>query len=416
MSQARTPRILLGVTGSIAAFKAPELVREFRNRGAEVVVVLTEAATRFVGALTFEAMTGNPVGTDLFDRRGAAALPHWIEGTDEARLPYHLAMAECADLLVVAPASASTIAKMVHGTADNLLTSSLLATTKPIVVAPAMNPHMWSAPATVDNVRTLRERGVHVIDPDVGKMAWRAESEGAGRFPDPPGLAERIWSVLETHRQLAGTKVVVTAGGTEEPVDAVRVLGNRSSGRMGVSLAEEARDRGAEVVLVAAGMSVPLPPGVRVVRARTAAAMRDAVHAETEDAAILLMAAAVADWRPTNPAAHKLKKSDGPPVISLELTDDILAGLGSARPGLFLVGFALETDDPIENGRKKLHEKNVDLLVVNDASEEGAGFDVPTNRVTLLTPDGATDELPLLPKRDVARHILDRVSELRPDS
>jgi phosphopantothenoylcysteine decarboxylase/phosphopantothenate--cysteine ligase len=412
MSLEREPRILLGVTGSIAAFKAPELVRELRDRGADVACVMTEAATRFLGAITLETMSGNPVGTDLFDPRGAAALPRWVAGGPSARAPYHLALAECADLVVVAPASASTIAKVAHGIADNLLTTVLLATTRPVVLAPAMNTRMWAHPATAANVRALRERRCVVVEPVAGPMAWDTEGEGAGRLPEPNDLAGEIFRILATRRQLEGVKVVVSAGGTEEPVDAVRVLGNRSSGRMGAELAAEARDRGADVVLVAGGMRVPPPPGVKVVGARTAAAMRDAMLAESRDAGIVVMAAAVADWRPKSPSAQKRKKGDGPPAIELEPTDDILLLLKDAARHSFRVGFALETEDAVRNGRAKLREKGVDLLVVNDASEPGAGFEVETNRVTLLSRDGE-EALPLLPKREVASRILDRVAELR---
>jgi phosphopantothenoylcysteine decarboxylase/phosphopantothenate--cysteine ligase len=413
MNDSREPRLLLGVTGSIAAFKSPDLVREFRDRGAEVAVVMTEAATRFVGPLTFETMSGNPVGVDLFDARGSAALPAWMAGTSEARLPYHLALAECADLIVVAPATAGTMAKLASGIADNLLTTLLLATSKRIVFAPAMNTRMWLHSATVHNVATLRERGVHVLEPDTGPMAWSAEGEGAGRMPEPSDLAERIFRILGQARELEGTKVVVSAGGTEEPVDAVRVLTNRSSGRMGVELAAEARARGAEVVLVAASLKVPPPSGVRVVKAKTAAAMRDAMLEESRDADVVMMAAAVADFRPAHPARGKMKKSGGVPSIDLEPTEDILTLLKDAARDSLRVGFALETMDALAHGREKLASKGLDLVVINDATEPGAGFDVDTNRVTLVARDGKTQELPLLPKREVAARILDRVIEMR---
>jgi len=413
MSGERAPRILLGVTGSVAAFKAPDLVREIRDRGGEVACVMTAAATRFLGAATLEAMSGNPVGVDLFDPRGAAALPAWAEGTPLARMPYHLAVAECADLILVAPCTADTLAKIAGGNADNLLTSSILATSRPVAVAPAMNTMMWNHPATQANVRTLRERRVHVVEPDRGKMAWSGEGEGAGRLPEPSDLAERAFRILATHRQLAGAKVVVSAGGTEEPVDAVRVLSNRSSGRMGCELAAEAAARGADVVLVAAAMRVPAPAGVRVVKARTAAALRDAMLAESRDAHVVLMAAAVADWRPASPSAGKAKKDAGAPRIELEPTDDVLMLLKDAAKSALRVGFALETDDAVANGRAKLKAKGLDLIVVNDASEPGAGFEVDTNRVTILAREGAAEELPLLSKREVAVRILDRVAELR---
>jgi phosphopantothenoylcysteine decarboxylase/phosphopantothenate--cysteine ligase len=412
MTLDREPRILLGVTGSIAAFKSPDLVRELRDRGTDVAVVMTEAAAKFVGPVTLETMSGNPVGIDLFDRRGAAALPHWLAGTPASRQPYHLALAECADLIVVAPATASTMAKAAHGIADNLLTTTLLGTTRPIAFAPAMNTKMWTHPATVANVRILKERRHHVIEPDTGKMAWDTEGEGAGRFPEPADLAAEVWRILGTHRQLEGVKVVVSAGGTEEPVDAVRVLTNRSSGKMGAELAEEARSRGAEVVLVAGGMRVPPPAGVRVVGATTAAAMRDAMIEESKGAGIVVMAAAVADWRPVDPSPRKVKKAERP-AIELESTDDILLLLKKAAKDSFRVGFALETEDALENGRTKLRQKGVDLLVVNDASQPGAGFEVDTNRVTLLSRDDREVALPLLPKREVAARIIDRIVELR---
>lgn len=413
MSERGGPRILLGVTGSIAAYKAPELCREFRNRGAEVAVVLTKAATHFVGVASFEAMSGNPVGVDLFDPRGRTALPQWMQGTAAARGPYHLALGDGADLILVAPATASMLAKMVHGIADDLLSTLLLGTARPVVVAPAMNHRMWAHPATVANVATLRARGVTVIEPSAGKMAWDTEAEGPGRLPEPAELAEQVWRFFQTRRQLAGSKVVVSAGGTEEPIDAVRVLGNRSSGRMGVALAEEARDRGAQVVLVAAAMSVPPPGGVHVVPARTAAALRDAMLAASADADIVIMAAAVADWRPSDPPARKISKSEGPPTIRLEPTDDVLALLRERAPRAFRVGFALETSDALARARAKLEAKGLDVIVVNDATEPGAGFEVETNKVAILLRNGPCVELPMLPKREVAARILDVVAERR---
>ncbi|HET9888476.1 MAG TPA: bifunctional phosphopantothenoylcysteine decarboxylase/phosphopantothenate--cysteine ligase CoaBC [bacterium] len=407
------PKILLGITGSIAAWKSLDLVRELRNRGADVAVVMTEAGARFVGPLSFETMTGNPVSMDLFDARGKGMLPSWVAGSRAARLPVHLALAECADLIVVAPASATTIGKMAHGIADNLLTTILLATSKPVALAPAMNTAMWLNPATISNVATLVHRGVHVLEPDSGLMAWEAEGEGPGRLPEPADLAARIARILETRRQLQGEKVVVSAGGTQEPIDAVRVVTNRSSGRMGTALAEEARDRGAEVVLVAASMSVPHPAGVRIVPARTAASMKEAMVAEAKNAEIVLMAAAVADWRPKNPDEHKKKKSSGPPAIEFEATEDILLHLRQEAKRAFRVGFALETENSFSNGSKKLKEKDLDLLVVNDATQHGAGPDTTTNRVTLLARDGSAIEVPLLPKREVAARILDRIAEIR---
>ncbi len=407
------PRILLGVTGSIAAYKAPELCRELRDRGMEVAVVMTTAATRFIGVTSLETMSGNPVGTDLFDPRGKAVLPHWMAGTPESRQPYHLALGECADAVVVAPATASFLGRMVHGIAADLLGTVLLGTSRPVAVAPAMNTRMWEHPATRENVRLLAERGVRVIAPESGKMAWDTEGVGAGRLPEPGPLADSIAAWMRTRTDLRGVRVVVSVGGTEEPIDAVRVISNRSTGRMGVALAEEARDRGADVTVVAAGVSVPLPGGVRIVRAMTAADLAAALRREVSSADVLLMAAAVADWRPASPADHKLKKADGRPAVELEPTEDVLAALAREAPDVFRVGFALETGDALANGRRKREAKDLDLLVVNDATEEGAGFAVDTNRVSLLFRDGATEELPLLPKREVAVRILDRIVELR---
>jgi phosphopantothenoylcysteine decarboxylase/phosphopantothenate--cysteine ligase len=244
-------------------------------------------------------------------------------------------------------------------------------------------------------------------------MAWDSEAEGAGRLPEPADLAARIWSWIEARGQFAGAKIVVSAGGTEEPVDAVRVLGNRSSGRMGVALAADARERGADVVLVAAAMSVPPPPGVRVVRARTAVAMRDAMLAECADAHVVIMAAAVADWRPRSPAVRKVSKSEGPPRIELEPTDDVLALLRDRAPRALRVGFALETDDAVARGRAKLEAKDLDLVVVNDASEPGVGLDADTNRVTILSREGRAWETPLLSKREIATRILDVIAARR---
>jgi phosphopantothenoylcysteine decarboxylase/phosphopantothenate--cysteine ligase len=396
----------------VAAFKAPDLVREFRNRGAEVAVVMTEAATAFVGPVTFRTLTGNPVTVDLFDRRGETALPAWMAGESATRMPIHLALAGSADLVVVAPATAATLSKTAHGIADNLLTTVLLATKAPVLMAPAMNSAMWLADPTRASLPLLEERGMVVMEPGTGKMAWDAEGEGPGRMPEPMEVASAAWALLEKSRSLAGVKVVVTAGRTEEPVDAVRVLSNRSSGRMGVALARAAMQRGAEVVLVAGGLSVPEPVGPRIIRATTAATMRDAVMAESADAGVLLMAAAVADWRPVRPATGKVKKATGPPEIELEPTDDILTLLRDAGGGGLRVGFALETEDALAAGQRKLVEKRLDLVVVNDATEPGAGFDTETNHVVLLARDAPPEDVPLASKRVVAERILDRVAEL----
>jgi phosphopantothenoylcysteine decarboxylase / phosphopantothenate---cysteine ligase len=389
-------RVLLGVTGGIAAYKAVLLVRLLRERGAEVQVVMTPAATRFVGPDTFAALTGREVHSDVF------------EHTEEV---LHVRLAREADVAVVAPATANLLAKLSLGLADDLLSSTLLEFRGPLVVAPAMHSGMWGHPATIHNIDRLVGWGVEVIGPAEGPLA--AGDEGMGRMAKPAEIAsgaERL--VSERGGDLAGRRVVVTAGPTFEPIDAVRFVGNRSSGKMGYLLAEEAARRGALVTLVTGPTHLTDPPGVEVVRVETAEEMRDAVVVRFERADAVIKAAAVADWRPKEAADEKLKKEAGPPDILLEPTPDILRELGEGKGPKVLVGFAAEIGDLEEAGRWKLRAKNLDLIVVNEVGAPGTGFDADTNRALILAADG--DDVPLREwtKRELARTICDRLAGL----
>jgi phosphopantothenoylcysteine decarboxylase/phosphopantothenate--cysteine ligase len=389
-------RVLLGVTGGIAAYKAVLLLRLLRERGAEVQVVMTPAATRFVGPDTFAALTGREVHSDVF------------EHTEEV---LHVRLAREADVAVVAPATANLLAKLSLGLADDLLSSTLLEFRGPLVVAPAMHSGMWGHPATIHNVDRLVGWGVEVIGPAEGPLA--AGDEGMGRMAEPAEIAsgaERL--VSERAGDLAGRRVVVTAGPTFEPIDAVRFVGNRSSGKMGYLLAEEAARRGALVTLVSGPTHLTDPAGVEVVRVETAEEMRDAVVIRFDRVDAVIKAAAVADWRPKEAADEKLKKEAGPPDILLEPTPDILRELGEGKGRKVLVGFAAETGDLEEAGRRKLRAKNLDLIVVNEIGAPGTGFDADTNRALVLSANG--DDMPLRDwtKRELARTICDRLAGL----
>ena len=362
--------------------------------GAEVDVVLTRSALEFIGAVTFEALTGRAVHTELI------APGHALD---------HIKLARSADLVLVAPATADTLARAAHGFANDLLTAALLATTAPVLIAPAMNDRMWGHPQTTRNVAHLREFGYLVIDPDVGDLAV-GEGFGPGRMPEPETILSHAARLLEGHLPLAGRTIVVAAGPTREAVDPVRFISNRSSGKMGVAIAEAAWRRGAHVKLIAGPLGVTPAPVLDVERVTTTAEMRDAVARALPHADILVMAAAPSDFRPVTVSGSKIKKSGAPEAIALAPTPDILHDTMSARrPGAIIVGFALETDDVLANGASKLSAKGLDLIVVNDAREEGAGFEGDTNRVTFLSRDGASEPLPLLSKREVADAILDRV-------
>ncbi len=390
-------RIILGVTGGIAAYKSIGLARDLTLAGAEVDVVLTAGATEFVRPISFEALTGRNVLQDMF-APGDPLL--------------HIRLAREADLVVVAPATADFMARSAAGMADDLLTAILLATRAPVLLCPAMNDRMYAHRATQRNADLLRGMGYELLGPDEGPLAW-GEGEGKGRMVDPARIQERATEIL-AGGELQGRRVLVTAGPTREPIDPVRFIGNRSSGRMGYAIARAARRAGAEVILVSGPTSLSGPSGVRRIDVESAEQMRDAVEAELPAADVLIMAAAVADFRPRQAAPEKIKKeTGGPPVLELEPTPDVLASTRSARkPGSVIVGFALETENALEHARRKLTGKDLDLLVLNDAREPGAGFEVETNRVSLLHRSGETEELPLMSKDEVARHIIERVVAL----
>jgi phosphopantothenoylcysteine decarboxylase / phosphopantothenate---cysteine ligase len=386
-------RVLLGVTGGIAAYKAIQVARDLTQEGALVDVVLTAGALEFVRPLSFEALTGRPVHTTPY-APGDPLL--------------HIRLAREADVVAVAPATANFIARAAAGMADDLLTCVLVATESPVVVFPAMNDRMYAHPQTQANVQRLREIGYRLAGPAVGPLAW-GEGEGLGRMLEPAAVVDHVGRALEPRGALAGRRVVVTAGPTREPIDPVRFICNRSSGRMGYAVAAAAWRRGAEVTLVSGPTALPDPTGVTVERVETAEQMRVALEHQLPSADLLVMAAAVADFRPARAATGKIKKEQGP-LHGIELTEtaDILrATREHRRPGAVIVGFALETDQPVANGRRKLEAKGLDLIVVNDATEPGAGFEGITNRVTLLGPGDAVEELPLMSKREVADRILD---------
>jgi phosphopantothenoylcysteine decarboxylase/phosphopantothenate--cysteine ligase len=407
-------RLLLGVSGGIAAYKALETARLATRRGHAVRVIQTGASKRFVGAASFAAITGAPVLSDEFETdplRGS----YPGEPAPERAPISHLALVERAELYLIAPASANTLSKLASGQADNLLTTAALAAACPLVVAPAMNDRMYRHPATQANLETLRQRGVMVIAPDEGELASHGEY-GVGRLPEPQQLLDACEAILGSRREWADLRVLVTAGGTREPIDSVRFIGNRSSGRMGFALAEEAARRGATVMLIAANTRLPTPAATTVLEVQTAAELRLACEREFEACDVLLMAAAVADFRPAAPAAGKLKKDDGVPApIELEPTEDVISGLAPRRrPGQLLVGFAAEHgEDAVAYGRDKLERKRLDAIVVNDVSRPGVGFDASENEVTILAADGATQHVAKDSKHAVARAVLDEVERLR---
>jgi phosphopantothenoylcysteine decarboxylase/phosphopantothenate--cysteine ligase len=387
-------RVLLGVTGGIAAYKAAFLARLLMESGAEVQVVMTPSATRFVGPDTFAALTRKPVHSDVFER---------------ADTVLHVRLAHDAEVAVVAPATANVLAKLAMGLADDLLTSTLLEATCPLVVAPAMHSGMWHHPATRANIQTLVERSVAVVWPEVGPLA--AGDEGVGRMAEPSAIAGAVARAL-SGADLAGVRFLVTAGPTHEPIDAVRYLGNRSSGKMGFAVAREARRRGAAVTLVTGPVALLDPPGVEVVRVETAEQMTTQVGERFAEVDVVVMAAAVADFRPRNAVDGKLKKESGPPDLSLEATADILAGLGKRKERQILVGFAAETSQLEDEGRRKLGEKNLDLLVVNEVGRRGTGFGSDTNRAAILSRGGDDTPLRDWTKDELARAVCDGVAML----
>jgi len=387
--------VLLGVTGSIAAYKAGLLARFLVEAGADVRVILTHSAERFVGADTFAAITGNPVQTSLWDTPGEVV---------------HVRLAHDIDVAVIAPATANVLAKLATGIADDLLTSTLLEATCPLILAPAMHTGMWQHPATATNVSTLRERGAMFVGPVVGALA--AGDEGLGRMAEPHEIFDAIERSLTGPRDLDGVRMVVTAGPTQEPIDPVRFIGNRSTGKMGVAVAAEAASRGADVRLILGPDTVAPPAGVTTVRVHTAEEMRRAVLAAADEAHVVVMAAAVADFRPKAVAEGKLKKEAGVPDLHLEPTPDIIGELGQRKGTRVLVGFAAETSDLAAAGEKKLRTKHLDLVVVNEVGRAGTGFGSDTNVAMILAADGPVEPLRTWTKAELAAAICDRVAGL----
>ena len=384
-------RVVLGVSGGIAAYKAVEVCRRLVDAGAHVSPVLTRAATRFVGEVTFSALASEPAQVSLWD--GDDPIPHTRLG-------------QAADVVVVCPATARLIGAYAAGLSADLLTATLLATRAPVVICPAMHTEMWEHPAVQDNLETLRRRGVHVVEPAAGRLA--GGDVGAGRLADPTAILAAVDAVF-VDDDLAGLSVLVTAGGTREPIDPVRCIANRSSGKQGHAVAADAAARGAAVTLVTT-VDLPTPAGAEVVRVDTAAEMGIAVDRAAADADVVVMAAAVADFRPRDAAPEKIKKRDGVPTIELEPTDDILAGLGaSRRRDQVIVGFAAETGDVAEHARAKLEAKNVDLIVANDVAAPGVGFEHDTNQVLIMSRSGSERNVALRDKSAVARAVLDEV-------
>ena len=392
-------RVILGVTGSIACYKAADLASKLTQEGAQVDVILSQGAANFITPLTFRSLTHRPVVTDLFD-------------ADSEQAVYHVAMAHSADVVLVAPATAHLIAKLAHGMADDALTTTALASPAPIVVAPAMDGYMFDNPATQENLEILRRRGVAIIGPAEGHLA--SGLTGMGRLVEVPQIVDSLRAILGRQGDMAGRSIVVSAGGTQEPIDPVRVITNRSSGKMGYALAQAARDRGARVTLVTAPTSLPDPAGMEIRRVATVAEMREAVLSACEGADALIMAAAVSDYRPAQVASQKIKKNEEGEGIVLRLVknDDFFT---EVPRGVLRVGFAAESENLLDNARKKLEGKDLAFIAANDITAEDSGFNVDTNRVVILDRHGDAEELPLMTKYQVGHRILDRVMKALPD-
>ena len=392
----RDKTIVLGVTGGIAAYKAAEIASQLTQSGAKVNVIMTEEAVQFTSAVTFRALTGNPVVTGMFDLASEFSIEH-------------VSLAKAADIVVIAPATANVIAKLAAGIADDMLCCTVLATKAPVLIAPAMETNMHDNPITQDNLSKLKARDFVIVGPATGWLA--SGKEGLGRLADVNDIIGNIRRVVGMGDDLTGKNIVVTAGGTQEPIDPVRYISNRSSGKMGYALAEAARDRGAKVTLVTAPTSLPEPVGVNVIRIGTAEEMRQAVENTAPRADALIMAAAVADYRPIKAAKDKLKKEKAGLTLEMECTPDIL---GSVKGNFVKVGFAAESSNLVENAKGKLKHKRLDFIVANDITAEDAGFGSDTNQVTIIDRTGKVCRLPLLPKREVANKVLDRVAVLIP--
>ncbi len=390
-------RILLGVTGSIAAYKAVDVLRRLQELGTDVRVVMTKNATRFIAPLTFEALSGRPVLCDEFQDWERSSIGH-IDITANQ------------DLALIAPATANIIGKAAAGIADDALSTALLALECPVVMAPAMNDKMYRNPVLHKNIQFLKEQGVRFIEPETGPLA--CGTSGQGRLAEPSRIVQEISSMLAS-QDFAGVTMLVTAGPTREPIDAVRFISNPSSGKMGYAIAAAARDRGAQVVLISGPSNLPLPYGVKTIRVLSADDMYRAVMEHIEGTQIVIMAAAVSDFKPAVFTDRKIKKKEAPTILQLEPTRDILLELGKTVGKRFLVGFAAETDHMHQNALKKLQEKNLDLIVANDLVRAGAGFGTDTNVVTIIDRNGKETELPVMPKSEIAAHILDKIIELK---
>ena len=391
--------IVLGVTGGIAAYKSAEIVSRLRKLGANVHVIMTKNATQFITPLTLETMSNNPVVVDTFDRPATWEVEH-------------IALAKRAEVFAIAPATANIMAKMACGIADDMLSTTVLATKAPVLLAPAMNVGMWTAQVTQENATTLKKRGVQFVGPDAGFQA--CGDIGSGRMSEPVDIVEAICGILCPKLDMEGLRVMVTAGGTRERLDPVRYLGNDSSGKMGFAIAAAAKARGAEVTLVCGHTTAKQPEGIPTVRVESTCDLYDAVTTRAPEMDVIIQAAAPADYRFANPSQQKMKKEAGKPLI-FELVEnpDIAAAVGAAKkPGQTLVGFAAETENLLDNARRKLDKKNLDMIVANDVSKPGAGFNVDTNIATLITRDGLAD-CPLQSKAELAETILDKVMELR---
>lgn len=382
------------MTGGIAAYKSVELLRRLKQMGAEVRVVMTASAREFVGPLTFEALSGHPVQTEMFSK--------------DASIP-HIALAHWPDLVVIAPATANIVGKIAAGLADDLLSAVVVASAAPVLLAPAMETNMYRNPIVTENLARLRGLGYRIVGPGTGFLA--SGGEGIGRMSEPEEIADAVVDALTSTSEFAGRRFVVTAGRTEEDIDPVRFLTNRSTGKMGYAVAACARRRGAEVTLVSGPGGLSAPPGVKVVKVRSVAQMREAVVGAFPETDALVMAAAVLDFRAKRVAASKIKKTGAGLTLELAPTEDFLAELGKVKGERVLVGFAMETENGVANARKKLEAKNLDLIVLNDLTVEGAGFGADTNVVTLIDRDGSAQDLPKMSKREVADRILDRVRE-----
>ena len=388
-------RIVVGVTGGIAAYKSAELVREFIRRGACVKVIMTKNAREFIAPLTLQTLSENSVFCDMFSP---------IRESEVA----HIALAEYADIMVIAPATANIIGKTASGIADDLLTTTIMATKAPVLLCPAMNTNMYTNVTVKENIERLAARGYLFLEPAYGELACK--SEGTGRLPDVSEILEEVESIL-TVKDLKGERILVTAGPTREPFDPVRYITNYSSGKMGYALAQMARRRGAEVTLISGPSSLPPPRGVKFIPVSSAVEMRDAVMENLEESTVVIKAAAVADYRPSTYSRTKMKKQDGPLTISLTRNPDIISEIGKRKEKRILVGFAMESENLIENARAKMLEKNMDLIIANDVTQEGAGFQSDTNIVKILNRDGEIEELPIMDKTEVADRILVRVRE-----